>query len=255
MALPVLAAAAATAGAHLIGQHMANQQNSAATTATNRLSARESEKNRAFQAWMSNTAYQRATDDMRKANINPMLAYMQGGASTPGGSQANFQTPTFTDPIGKAASSAVDTYQRGEQLAQGLEGLGVQKGALAVQQANSQADIALKAAQAAATASSAKRTEVETQALMHEMKRKKLEGDFFGSKAGERFFYLEKINQAAGQSLETINSAKDAITPIPSSTKILKDGTKINKKTGEVLSPDVKKHFDETSKRFRSKIP
>lgn len=32
---------------------------------------------------MSNTAYQRVMEDMRKANLNPMLAFSQGGASTP----------------------------------------------------------------------------------------------------------------------------------------------------------------------------
>lgn len=54
-----------------------------------------------FQERMSNTAYQRATADMRASGINPMLAYMQGGASSPAGAQAN-----ITDMIGPAVASA-----------------------------------------------------------------------------------------------------------------------------------------------------
>ena len=46
---------------------------------------RSADKQMKFQEEMSNTSYQRAMADMRAAGLNPMLAYQQGGASTPVG--------------------------------------------------------------------------------------------------------------------------------------------------------------------------
>lgn len=69
--------AAATIGSGLLsyyGQRQANK--STAKSVDNQI---------AFQERMSNSAYQRAMSDMKKAGLNPMLAYKMGGASTPQG--------------------------------------------------------------------------------------------------------------------------------------------------------------------------
>lgn len=58
-----------------------------------------------FQHGMADTAYQRATADMKKAGLNPMLAYRQGGAATPAGAAGAGSMPGGAQATGGQASS------------------------------------------------------------------------------------------------------------------------------------------------------
>ena len=57
------------------------------------LNSYQAQKNRDFQASMSNTSYQRAVQDMLKAGLNPSLMFRSGqGASTPSGATASMHS-------------------------------------------------------------------------------------------------------------------------------------------------------------------
>jgi len=65
----------------------------------------EGEKNRDFQERMSNTAHQRQANDMRLAGINPALSGKYGGASQPGGAQAQMTMPDIVNSAVSMASA------------------------------------------------------------------------------------------------------------------------------------------------------
>ncbi len=72
---------------------------------------RIAQENRAFQERMSSTSWQRAVEDMKLAGINPALAYMKGGASSPGGATATMQSVA-----GQSAASAMGAIRLKKEM-------------------------------------------------------------------------------------------------------------------------------------------
>jgi len=104
MVWPAVIAAAAS----LYGAREANKAREEQAAAANAASAESAARQMQFQEEMSNTSYQRAVADLKAAGINPMLAAMKGGATTPGGSSYSAQMPQTYDVY----TPAVESYNR-----------------------------------------------------------------------------------------------------------------------------------------------
>ena len=78
-----------------VGQHVADW-----------LGVGTAQKQRQYEQYMSNTAFQRAIEDMKAAGLNPAMMYQSGGqgASTPSGPNTSIKSGVAMDLIGQTAS-------------------------------------------------------------------------------------------------------------------------------------------------------
>ena len=108
--------AVASAVGNIVGQERANRTNVKLAREAMDFSSAQALRQMGFQERMSSTAYQRAVTDMRKAGINPMLAFSQGGASSPGGAAGSAVAPRVENVLGPATASAMHAMRLRQDL-------------------------------------------------------------------------------------------------------------------------------------------
>lgn len=101
-----IAGAVTGAVATLTGGLLTNKAQASQASEANRFSAEQSAQQMAFQERMRDSQYQAAVADLKKAGLNPMLAYSQGGAASPSGASAVGQQATLRNPTEGLANSA-----------------------------------------------------------------------------------------------------------------------------------------------------
>lgn len=199
----------------------------------NDANAAQADRNRDFQASMSNTAHQREVNDLRAAGLNPMLSVNAGSSTPAGGVGAPMQ-----NALGAGASTAMDAMRLKQDMAESASKIGLNAASTQAQGASAMRDTA-----------TAKQAEATTTALQSQLGAIKKEAGLRESQADidkkmqtfdnttKRIQSVMGIGSSAVDLMKPFNLLPKGGSGIKPWQGQMKDGTIYNKGTGEIVNP------------------
>lgn len=202
---PILGGSLALGGLGAVGGIVGNLMGADANRAQRDWMHDEARSARGWQQAMASTSYVRATQDMKNAGLNPMLAIHQGGSATPSGASpgAPGMAPIH-NPVAAAASSALEYARLKKDLNATDSAIQLQE----AQKHAARADAMLKSNNSRTAAANAQAAEAElpairARALVEEKK----------AKIDEQLVTPDALLQRLGRVGGIINDALGALRP------------------------------------------
>lgn len=197
--------------------------------------AEQAAENRAWQQMMMMNRYQFTVQDLKKANLNPMLAY---GASPPAGGS------------GATASSGISSAGPSPDAAHGTQAFSAANlNTALVNKANAETD--RTEAEAAEIRARTPRHEVDIREVESRIPRNKMETDLMHQKIGQSAVEIEKIWQDTATSAATAKN----ITQQTENLKAAIPHIKAQIDNLKALSAQASATTDEIKQRIKSDLP